>query len=108
MFKYIYAIRRVGKRLKARNRTGYYIIKWILFGGSPRRYSSRYGRLAHGVRPFDQAKIVIMGGEQRRGQPFSNAGASPRNHSRHSSNIVSITTICGVCSPKISVCPVRR
>ena len=32
MFKYIYAIRRVGKRLKARNRTGYYIIKWILFG----------------------------------------------------------------------------
>lgn len=42
MFKYIYAIRRVGKRLKAWNRTGYYIIKWILFGGSPRRYSSRY------------------------------------------------------------------
>ncbi|MEN4167606.1 lipid A hydroxylase LpxO [Serratia marcescens] len=33
MFKYIYAIRRVGKRLKAWNRTGYYIIKWILFGG---------------------------------------------------------------------------
>ena len=32
MFKYIYAIRRVGKRLKAWNRTGYYIIKWILFG----------------------------------------------------------------------------
>ncbi|OKB66918.1 aspartyl beta-hydroxylase [Serratia marcescens] len=33
MFKYIYAIRRVGKRLKAWNRTGYYIIKWFLFGG---------------------------------------------------------------------------
>ncbi|HEJ7052483.1 MULTISPECIES: lipid A hydroxylase LpxO [Serratia] len=33
MFKYIYAIRRVGKRLKAWNHTGYYIIKWILFGG---------------------------------------------------------------------------
>ena len=43
MFKYIYAIRRVGKRLKAWNRTGYYIIKWILFGG-------KVG--AHGVRPF--------------------------------------------------------
>jgi beta-hydroxylase len=33
LFKYIYAVRKVGKRLKAWNRTGYYIIKWILFGG---------------------------------------------------------------------------
>ncbi|MNU02494.1 hypothetical protein D3C72_2462220 [compost metagenome] len=29
------------------------------------------------------------------------------NDSWHSSNTVSITTICGVCRPKISVCPVR-
>ena len=60
MFKYIYAIRRVGKRLKARNRTGYYIIKWILFGD--RRGDILLGITktgAHGVRP-DQAKIVIM------------------------------------------------
>ncbi|GBH25093.1 lipid A hydroxylase LpxO [Burkholderia vietnamiensis] len=32
-FKYLYAIRRVGKRLKAWNRTVYYIVKWALFGG---------------------------------------------------------------------------
>lgn len=32
-FKYIYAVRKVGKRLKAWNRTIYYLIKWILFGG---------------------------------------------------------------------------
>ncbi|EEQ12194.1 Aspartyl/Asparaginyl beta-hydroxylase [Yersinia mollaretii ATCC 43969] len=33
MFKYIYAVRKVGKRLKAWNRRIYYLIKWILFGG---------------------------------------------------------------------------
>ena len=32
-FKYIYAVRKVGKRLKARNRRIYYLIKWLLFGG---------------------------------------------------------------------------
>ena len=53
MFKYIYAIRRVGKRLKAWNRTGYYIIKWILFGD--RRGDILLGITktgAHGVRPL--------------------------------------------------------
>lgn len=33
VFKHIYSIRKVGKRLKAWNRTGYYIIKWIVFAG---------------------------------------------------------------------------
>lgn len=33
LFKYIYAVRKVGKRLKAWNRTVYYLIKWLLFGG---------------------------------------------------------------------------
>ncbi|CNK78950.1 lipid A hydroxylase LpxO [Yersinia aleksiciae] len=33
MFKYIYAVRKVGKRLKAWNRRIYYLIKWLLFGG---------------------------------------------------------------------------
>ncbi|EEP96243.1 Aspartyl/Asparaginyl beta-hydroxylase [Yersinia aldovae ATCC 35236] len=32
-FKYIYAVRKVGKRLKAWNRRIYYLIKWLLFGG---------------------------------------------------------------------------
>lgn len=32
IFKYLYAVRRVGKRLKAWQRTTYYIFKWILFG----------------------------------------------------------------------------
>ncbi|CFQ87889.1 Beta-hydroxylase%2C aspartyl/asparaginyl family [Yersinia frederiksenii] len=32
-FKYIYAVRKVGKRLKAWNRRVYYLIKWLLFGG---------------------------------------------------------------------------
>jgi len=32
-FRYLYAIRRAGKRLKAWNRTVYYIVKWLLFGG---------------------------------------------------------------------------
>jgi beta-hydroxylase len=32
-FKYLYQIRLVGKRLKAWNRTVYYIVKWMLFGG---------------------------------------------------------------------------
>ncbi|WP_250499769.1 lipid A hydroxylase LpxO [Caballeronia sp. GAWG1-5s-s] len=32
-FKYLYSIRLVGKRLKAWNRTVYYIVKWLLFGG---------------------------------------------------------------------------
>ncbi|KWA12270.1 lipid A hydroxylase LpxO [Burkholderia territorii] len=31
-FKYLYAIRRAGKRLKAWNRTVYYVVKWALFG----------------------------------------------------------------------------
>jgi beta-hydroxylase len=33
LFKYIYAIRVVGKRLKAWNRYVYYAVKWTLFGG---------------------------------------------------------------------------
>ncbi|WP_145521978.1 lipid A hydroxylase LpxO [Yersinia ruckeri] len=33
LFKYIYAVRKVGKRLKAWNRAVYYLIKWLLFGG---------------------------------------------------------------------------
>jgi len=33
LFKYLYVIRRVGKRLKAWNKTIYYIVKWFLFGG---------------------------------------------------------------------------
>ena len=33
IFKYLYAIRQVGKRLKAWNRTAYYCIKWLLIGG---------------------------------------------------------------------------
>ncbi|SAK82303.1 aspartyl/asparaginyl beta-hydroxylase [Caballeronia fortuita] len=32
-FKYLYSVRLVGKRLKAWNRTVYYIVKWLLFGG---------------------------------------------------------------------------
>ncbi|CAM2141441.1 beta-hydroxylase [Pararobbsia alpina] len=32
-FRYLYAIRRVGKRLKAWNRKVYYVVKWMLFGG---------------------------------------------------------------------------
>ncbi|BEU25170.1 aspartyl/asparaginyl beta-hydroxylase domain-containing protein [Paraburkholderia sp. 22B1P] len=31
-FKYVYAIRRVGKRLKAWHRPTYYLVKWVLFG----------------------------------------------------------------------------
>jgi beta-hydroxylase len=31
-FRYLYSIRLVGKRLKAWNRTAYYIVKWMLFG----------------------------------------------------------------------------
>lgn len=31
-FKYLYSVRLVGKRLKAWNRTVYYIVKWVLFG----------------------------------------------------------------------------
>jgi beta-hydroxylase len=30
-FKYLYAVRRVGKRIKAWNRQVYYVIKWTLF-----------------------------------------------------------------------------
>lgn len=33
IFKYLYALRRVGKRLKAWNKPVYYVIKWLLFGG---------------------------------------------------------------------------
>ncbi len=33
LFRYLYAVRRVGKRLKAWNRTVYYALKWALFGG---------------------------------------------------------------------------
>ncbi|MFT2154205.1 aspartyl/asparaginyl beta-hydroxylase domain-containing protein, partial [Klebsiella pneumoniae] len=32
-FRYIYQIRIVGKRLKKWNKTVYYIVKWLLFGG---------------------------------------------------------------------------
>ncbi|EIF31061.1 aspartyl/asparaginyl beta-hydroxylase-like dioxygenase [Burkholderia sp. Ch1-1] len=32
IFKYLYAVRRLGKRIKAWHRPTYYIIKWILFG----------------------------------------------------------------------------
>lgn len=32
IFKYLYAVRQLGKRIKAWNRTGYYIIKWALIG----------------------------------------------------------------------------
>jgi hypothetical protein len=31
-FKYIYAIRRLGKRIKAWHRPTYYAVKWVLFG----------------------------------------------------------------------------
>ncbi|EKS0535074.1 TPA: lipid A hydroxylase LpxO, partial [Klebsiella pneumoniae] len=31
--RYIYQIRIVGKRLKKWNKTVYYIVKWLLFGG---------------------------------------------------------------------------
>ncbi|AUT72593.1 aspartyl/asparaginyl beta-hydroxylase [Paraburkholderia hospita] len=31
-FKYVYAIRRVGKHLKAWHRPTYYAVKWVLFG----------------------------------------------------------------------------
>jgi len=30
-FKYLYAVRRVGKRLKAWNRNVYYAVKWAIF-----------------------------------------------------------------------------
>ncbi len=33
VFKYLYAVRKVGKRLKAWNKPVYYVIKWLLFGG---------------------------------------------------------------------------
>ncbi|MGV3344276.1 lipid A hydroxylase LpxO [Enterobacteriaceae bacterium LUAb1] len=33
IFKYIYKIRLIGKRLKAWNRQLYYVVKWFLFGG---------------------------------------------------------------------------
>ncbi|BCZ81846.1 hypothetical protein PTKU64_55210 [Paraburkholderia terrae] len=32
LFKYVYAVRRVGNRIKAWHRPTYYIIKWTLFG----------------------------------------------------------------------------
>ncbi len=32
-FKYIYKVRELGKRLKKKNKTLYYIIKWLIFGG---------------------------------------------------------------------------
>lgn len=32
LFRYLYAIRRIGKRMKAWNRTAYYVVKWALFG----------------------------------------------------------------------------
>jgi beta-hydroxylase len=31
-FKYIYAVRRLGKRMKAWHRPTYYAVKWTLFG----------------------------------------------------------------------------
>ena len=33
IFKYVYFIRRVGKRIKQWNKPTYYLIKWVLFGG---------------------------------------------------------------------------
>ncbi|HEY4366933.1 MAG TPA: aspartyl/asparaginyl beta-hydroxylase domain-containing protein [Steroidobacteraceae bacterium] len=33
LFAYVYQIRLVGKRVKAWNRTVYYILKWLIFGG---------------------------------------------------------------------------
>lgn len=32
VFRYVYSVRLAGKRLKARNRTAYYVVKWCLFG----------------------------------------------------------------------------
>ncbi|WP_199287853.1 lipid A hydroxylase LpxO [Kushneria phosphatilytica] len=32
-FKYVYKVREIGKRLKKKNRTVYYIVKWLIFGG---------------------------------------------------------------------------
>ncbi|MDN0077399.1 lipid A hydroxylase LpxO [Crenobacter sp. SG2303] len=32
-FRYVYQIRLVGKRLKAYNRSLYYLVKWVMFGG---------------------------------------------------------------------------
>lgn len=32
-FRYVYSVRLAGKRLKAWNRTVYYVVKWVLFGG---------------------------------------------------------------------------
>ncbi|MDB6063218.1 MAG: aspartyl/asparaginyl beta-hydroxylase [Verrucomicrobiaceae bacterium] len=32
VFKYLYAVRQVGKRMKAWNRQVYYVVKWLLFG----------------------------------------------------------------------------
>ncbi|CAE6851712.1 hypothetical protein R75461_07506 [Paraburkholderia nemoris] len=32
IFRYVYAVRRVGKRLKAWHRPTYYVVKWLLFG----------------------------------------------------------------------------
>jgi beta-hydroxylase len=33
IFKYLYAVRKVGKRLKSWNKPVYYLVKWALFGG---------------------------------------------------------------------------
>jgi beta-hydroxylase len=33
IFKYVYFIRRIGKRIKKWNKPTYYLIKWTLFGG---------------------------------------------------------------------------
>jgi beta-hydroxylase len=33
IFKYVYAIRRVGKQIKAWHRPTYYVVKWVLFSG---------------------------------------------------------------------------
>jgi len=32
IFKYLYAVRQLGKRIKKWNRTAYYAIKWLLIG----------------------------------------------------------------------------
>ncbi len=40
-FRYIYQIRIVGKRLKKWNKTVYYIVKWLLFGGIAPAYLER-------------------------------------------------------------------
>ena len=50
-FRYIYQIRIVGKRLKKWNKTVYYIVKWLLFGGIAGLSGARFNprRRFHGM-----------------------------------------------------------